>query len=843
MEHPGGKTILLVEDEPLVAMAERRTLEQHGYRVVPASTGERALEIAAGQSEIDLVLMDINLGPGIDGIEAAEYILEIRDVPVVFLSSHTDPAVVEKTERITSYGYIVKNSGDTVLLTSLKMAFRLFQSRRLAAVTFDHSINGLCVHRLLYDEAGVPYDCEYLKVNEAFERQTGFAAKDVIGRTVGDLYPRGEAREIIDLYVDVISNRTPVRKEIWFEPTASWYELSVFPTQGDEFTAVVQNVTERKVALEGLAQEKERLRVTLQSVGDAVLATDAEGRVTFVNRVAEQLTGYSADAATGQPLSDIFRIVNAFNREPTENPVERVLEEGRIVGLANHTVLLSADGGEYQIADSAAPIRDAEGRIIGVVLVFRDVTEEYAIQQELRERERDMARAQQLANLGSWRIDMSSGVVTASPQAHRIYGVEEPEISFQRVQTYPLPGYRKMLDAALRELVEHGTPYDVEFEIRRPNDGEIRFIHSIAEYDAEQNAVIGTLQDITDLKQTEQALREGRTRFATITELSPIGIATVDADGVITYANSTAERILGLQRDQITSRTYDAPEWEHTAPDGGPFPDEDQPFTIVKRTLKPTFDVRHGITWPDGRHIELSINASPILDGDGGFRGMVATLEDITERKRAEEQVQTLLDEKETLLRESHHRIGNNMNTLQSLLSLQSQATNSPQVADALEDASNRIQAMARLYDRLFRDTLTEPMSVREFLLPLIDEIVGILSPLVPVRVATDMDDVLLDPRTLTTVGIAVNELVTNSVKHAFAGKKEGHISVAATRRDSRTVLTYRDDGPGLGGEAPGSAATGFGMKLVEMMVENLGGKMRVHPGPELRIDLELPST
>jgi CheY-like chemotaxis protein len=149
MTDPGGKTILLVEDERLVAIAERRTLEQHGYRVVPASTGETAVEIAAGQPEIDLVLMDINLGPGIDGIEAAEQILGLRDLPLVFLSSHTDPAVVEKTERITSYGYIVKNSGDTVLITSLKMAFRLFESRKLAAVTFDHSINGLCIHRLL----------------------------------------------------------------------------------------------------------------------------------------------------------------------------------------------------------------------------------------------------------------------------------------------------------------------------------------------------------------------------------------------------------------------------------------------------------------------------------------------------------------------------------------------------------------------------------------------------------------------------------------------------------------------------------------------------------------------
>ncbi len=727
MKYSRDRVILLVEDEPLVAMAQQETLQRYGYRVVWASTGERAVEIAAERPEIDLVLMDINLGPGMDGTDAAQQILKTKELPVVFLLSYTDPKVVEKTEEIVSYGYIVKSSGDAVLLASLKTAFRLFDSR----------------------------------------------------------------------------NR----------------------------------------ALETLAGEKERLRVTLHSVGDAVVATDAEGRVTFLNPVAEELTGHAADAAAGRPLADIFHIVHAYTRQRMENPVGRVIEEGRVVGLANHTVLISAGGEEYQIADSAAPIRDSTGRIIGVVLVFRDVTEEYAVRRQLQEREHDMRRAQRLANLGSWRFNISSGTVSASPQAYRVYGMDEREFTIEQVQSYPLPGYRRMLDAALRDLIERGTPYDVEFEIRRPNDGEIRVIHSVAQYDAEQNAVFGTLHDVTERKRTERQLREERERFATITELSPIGITTVDANGVITYANVAAERILGLHRDTITSRTYDAPEWEHTAPDGGPFPDEDQPFTIVRATLKPAYDVRHGITWPDGRHIELSINAAPILGDERTFRGMVATVEDITERKRTEEEVRRLLREKEVLLRESHHRVGNNMNTLRSLLSLQSQATDSPQVRDALAAASDRIQAVARLYDRLFRNTPTGPLSIREFLVPLIDEIVEILSPLVRVGVSTDLEDVPLDPGTLSTIGIAVNELVTNSVKHAFPGKGDGRISVASVRRGSRIVLTYRDDGPGLGGGAAEIAAGGFGMQLVQMMIENLGGEMRVHPGPELRIDLELPNT
>jgi len=123
------KTILLVEDEAIIAMMETITLEKNGFRVLKASSGEKAVEIADTIAGIDLILMDINLGSGMDGTEAAKKILVKRDIPLAFLSSHTEKEVVETTEGITSYGYIVKNSGETVLIASIKMAFRLFEAK------------------------------------------------------------------------------------------------------------------------------------------------------------------------------------------------------------------------------------------------------------------------------------------------------------------------------------------------------------------------------------------------------------------------------------------------------------------------------------------------------------------------------------------------------------------------------------------------------------------------------------------------------------------------------------------------------------------------------------------
>jgi PAS domain S-box-containing protein len=124
------KILLLVEDELLIATVEMKALEKAGFSVITAATGEQAIEKVRSTDDIDLVLMDINLGPGIDGAEAATVILKERDIPLVFLSSHTEPDVVDRTESITSYGYVVKNSGITVLTASIRMAFKLYDARR-----------------------------------------------------------------------------------------------------------------------------------------------------------------------------------------------------------------------------------------------------------------------------------------------------------------------------------------------------------------------------------------------------------------------------------------------------------------------------------------------------------------------------------------------------------------------------------------------------------------------------------------------------------------------------------------------------------------------------------------
>ena len=157
-----------------------------------------------------------------------------------------------------------------------------------------------------------------------------------------------------------------------------------------EFNMMSHALKEREARL---AEEKERLAVTLRSIGDGVIVTDMNGVITLLNKVAEQHTGWTTAEAASKPLIEVFHIINEKTRERCVNPVEKVIETGLICGLANHTALIKKDGTEIVIEDSAAPIRDRESKIVGIVLVFRDATEK-------RKREEEQVKVEKLQSLG-----------------------------------------------------------------------------------------------------------------------------------------------------------------------------------------------------------------------------------------------------------------------------------------------------------------------------------------------------------------------------------------------------------------------------------------------------------
>jgi PAS domain S-box-containing protein len=189
-----------------------------------------------------------------------------------------------------------------------------------------------------------------------------------------------------------------------------------------------RDITVLKKAEKSLMEREKYLATMLNSIGDAVIATDLSARIIRMNAVAEKLTGWKFSEARGHKIYDIFHIINAKTREIAKDPIKHVLQTGRTVGLANHTALLSRDGKEYQIADSAAPIKDAKGEILGVVIVFHDVSKQYHLQEEVRKNEERFEQIAEQSREIVWEVDQYGLYKFISKASKAVIGYKPEEL-------------------------------------------------------------------------------------------------------------------------------------------------------------------------------------------------------------------------------------------------------------------------------------------------------------------------------------------------------------------------------------------------------------------------------
>jgi PAS domain S-box-containing protein len=309
-----------------------------------------------------------------------------------------------------------------------------------------------------------------------------------------------------------------------------------------------------------LQDSEQKLAITLSSIGDGVIATDSGGCVTLLNRVAEDLTGWTQAQAFGLPANEVFHIVNRETRESTNTPVADALAHGTVQGLANHTVLIARDGREFDIADSCAPIRDADTRVVGAVLVFRNVTDENAAEQTLRD---SAARVQTVLNTvgdGIVTLHADGGIMeSANPAIERLFGYSAAELNGkgfgllipeldQEHHKVSLEHYGVSVEERTvglgREVVgvrKNGSQFPLEITVSEMVLGSERYF-------------TGILRDISARKQAEEALRKaGALQNAIFNSANFSSIAT-DAKGVIQIFNVGAERMLGYSAKEVMDK-------------------------------------------------------------------------------------------------------------------------------------------------------------------------------------------------------------------------------------------------------------------------------------------------
>jgi PAS domain S-box-containing protein len=290
----------------------------------------------------------------------------------------------------------------------------------------------------------------------------------------------------------------------------------------------------------------------LKSVGDAVMATDHEGRVTFMNAVAEELTEWTLEEARGRSISDVFKIINAITRQSVLDPVAHVFATGKIVGLANHTVLIGKTGTERHIADSGAPVRDTYGNIRGVVLVFRDVSEDYRLREALQTSEERLHLAMDATSDGIWDWNPATGEIYLTPHAEEMLGYAPGEFvpHIHSIESLIYPDDQPRVLRCMEEHLEGQTAtFTAEYRIwtrhtvdpdpshTEPHTGQpVRKLiwvlgrGKVVARDAQGRPVrmVGTYTDITSLKQTESELRRRNRALRAIRAASEALVHAID---------------------------------------------------------------------------------------------------------------------------------------------------------------------------------------------------------------------------------------------------------------------------------------------------------------------------
>jgi len=584
--------------------------------------------------------------------------------------------------------------------------------------------------------------------------------------------------------------------------------------------------------------EAERLRTTLQSIGDGVIVTDAASRIVSLNAVAERLTGWSSHAASGRPLDDIFRIVHEDTRQPVDNPARRALHDGVIVGLANHTILIARDGTEWPIDDSAAPVRAADGTVAGSVLVFRDVSDRRRTEQTLRASEEELNDFFENASVGLHWIDADGRILRANKTELAMLGYAASEYIGHPVTEFHAD--RPVVDDMLDRLARGETLRNYPARLRC-RDGSIRhvLVSSNARWErgrfAHSRCVV---MDVTE----RRAADEIRGLLAAVVESSEDAVITKSLDGHILSWNAGARAMLGYAAEDVVGRSVNLiiPESRR-----------DEELEILERVKEARrvepFETQRVAR--DGRIIDVSLSVSPIRGEHGGIIGASSIARDIGQRKALEQSLRDSDRRKDEFLAVLAHELRNPLAPIRSgvaalRLALPEDAT--------LRHVGGIIERQVRLMSRLLDDLLDvsrithnklelrmEPLTLQaviesalETSRPLVTaagQTVAVTAPPAPVPIVAD-------PMRLAQV---FANLISNASKYSHAGAT---IRIGVTLHARDVAVSVSDDGIGIASEAlptifdvfsqasqartRAQGGVGIGLSLVKGLVGLHGGRV-----------------
>ena len=685
-----SKTLLLVEDEAIIAMDEARQLGIEGYTVVQAYSGSEAIEIVGRKGEdIDLILMDIDLGRGMDGTDAAREILKDHDIPVVFLSSHTERDIVEKTEAITSYGYVVKNTGITVLDASIKMAFKLFEAHRgirakgMEIEAVNEELHSTIEEMEASNEELVRSQRELLEQEMAlkkselryrrlFEQNTdaifiadletrmlidcnnkaeilmGYSRYELLAMRADLLHPEGERARTMEYFSEFITGRlhTSIESAV-LTKEGDVVPVSINASRVDtggttRLLGVFRDISAQKHAEEELEASNILVNSIIEQSPYAMWLSDSNGTMMRINRACCEMLNISPDEVVGK--YNIFQD-NIVEEQGFSELVRSVFDRGETARFeirydSSQLKQISVGNTAFVILQvTIFPIRNTSGVITNAVIQHNDITGRRIAEVALHESEKLLRRAQSIARLGHFKFNPLTNEVEGSDELFRVYGLSREEFQFSNFVESVHPDDRDFVVATIGNAIEKRQSYDIEHRLIL-RDGTLKFIKAIGEPVLDEDGavafMVGTVHDITERKRDEDALKGRDSLIASISNNLPSTmiyqvIRGRDGGRRFTYVSETVRLFYGCSPD------------EAMADPGliyGRVMEEDRDRVMreeeAANAALSTFKTQARLITPDGGTRWSQLISSPEKLGDGSTRWDGIEI-DITVQKRMEE--------------------------------------------------------------------------------------------------------------------------------------------------------------------------------------------------------------
>ncbi len=603
-------------------------------------------------------------------------------------------------------------------------------------------------------------------------------------------------------------------------------------------TTAVYRVTvgELKQTIGALSISSSEMETIFRAMNDAVFVMDADGRHTKIAPTGSENILIPHDEMLNKT---VYEVLPEEQAKELHNYALKVIDSQQTLQVEYCLEVGVSNWWETTIS----PLGKNE-----TVWIARNTTKHKQLEQALRhsnealrESEANLRAAQRIAKLGIFEFNLETQDLRWSDEAYRIFGLEQgTEINLERYQSLLTPEDFDDVMTAVNESIASKQPYTIDHDIVL-SDGQRRNLHGIGRPIVDEigkvKRIFGTVQDATELKQVEKSLRESVAQYRALFENANDAIFLYGLDGRVVTANSKAFELTGYSLDEVIGKTGEF----FTVPEEADEARQIHEKVIVRGERTPIYE--RTILHKDGTKRLCEITARLIEDKTGNplfFQGVVR---DITEQRRAEAQIQASLQEKEVLLKEIHHRVKNNLQVISSLLELQAGYIDDASVKQMIEESRNRVRSMAFVHEQLYYSTDLAQVDFATYIYDLTRSLERNYRQVTTnVLLNLDVDQIYLSVETAVPLGLIINELVSNALKHAFVDGRSGEVTLRLKSLENNSIrLTVADNGIGFPEELDFYQSPSLGLTIIMTLVGQIEGEIELSSQNGSRIDLVFP--